>query len=90
MYYRSVSAYCQQRFLFEETTGFYETVFFPKVYHQFCHLLNEMRPYVLKGKAEQDFTAVTLTVHWIGFLDRHKQEKPAFAKPSLNTIRTPF
>jgi hypothetical protein len=34
-----------------------------------------MRPHVLKGKVEQDFTAVTLTVDWIGFLDRVKQEK---------------
>ena len=55
---------------FEDTTGIYETVFFPKVYHPFCHMLNEMRPYLLKGKVEQDFTAVTLTVNWMGFLDR--------------------
>jgi DNA polymerase III alpha subunit len=55
---------------FEDTTGIYETVLFPKVYHRFCHMLNEMRPYLLKGKVEQDFTAVTLTVHGIEFLDR--------------------
>jgi hypothetical protein len=36
-------------------------------------VLNEMRPYVLKGKIEQDFTAVTLTVHGIEFLDRSIQ-----------------
>jgi hypothetical protein len=29
-----------------------------------------MRPYLLKGKMEEDFTAVTLTVRWIEFLDR--------------------
>ena len=57
---------------FEDTTGIYETVFFPKIYNRFCHMLNEMRPYLLKGKVEQDFTALTLTVHWIDFLDRHK------------------
>jgi len=56
---------------FEDTTGIYETVFFPKIYNRFCHMLNEMRPYLLKGKVEQDFTAVTLTVNGIGFLDRH-------------------
>jgi DNA polymerase III alpha subunit len=28
---------------FEDTTGFYETVFFPKVYNRFCPMLNEMR-----------------------------------------------
>jgi DNA polymerase III alpha subunit len=59
---------------FEDTTGLYETIFFPKVYHQFCHMLNEMRPYILKGKLEQDFTAVTLTVHWIEFMDRCKRQ----------------
>jgi DNA-directed DNA polymerase III PolC len=58
---------------FEDTTGLYETVFFPKVYNRFCHMLNEMRPYLLKGKVEQDFTAITLTVHWIEFMDRYDQ-----------------
>ena len=55
---------------FEDTTGIYETVFFPKVYHRFCHMLSEMRPYLLKGKVEQDFGSISLTVHQIGFLDR--------------------
>jgi DNA polymerase III alpha subunit len=45
---------------FEDTTGIYETVFLPKVYNQFCHMLNEMRPYILTGKAEEDFAAITL------------------------------
>ena len=57
---------------FEDTTGLYETVFFPKVYNQFCHMLNEMRPYILKGKIEEDFGSITMTVNWIGFLDRYK------------------
>jgi error-prone DNA polymerase len=57
---------------FEDTTGLYETVFFPKVYNQFCHILNEMRPYILKGKVKEDFGSITMTVNWIGFLDRYK------------------
>ena len=36
-------------------------------------MLNDRRPYLLKGKVEQDFTALTLTVHWIEFLDRSIQ-----------------
>jgi hypothetical protein len=36
-------------------------------------MLNEMRPDLLKGKAEQDFMAVTVTVHWIEFLDGHNR-----------------
>jgi DNA polymerase III alpha subunit len=70
---------------FEDITGIYETVFFPKAYHQFCHVLNEMRPYLLKGNVEQDFTAVTLTVHWVGFLDRSKEDKLALKKRLLIT-----
>jgi len=55
---------------FEDPTGIYETVFFPKVYHQYCHLLNAERTYIIKGRVEEDFGAVTVTVHWMGFLDR--------------------
>jgi len=54
---------------FEDPTGVYETVFFPKVYHRVCHMLNGSRPYILKGKVEEDFGAVTVTVHWLDFLD---------------------
>jgi error-prone DNA polymerase len=57
---------------FEDATGLYEAVFFPRAYNQFCHMLNEMRPYVLKGKVEEDFSSITLTVQWVGFLDRYK------------------
>jgi hypothetical protein len=34
-----------------------------------------MRPYLLKGKVEQDFTAITLTVNGIEFLDAFKGSK---------------
>jgi hypothetical protein len=42
-----------------------------------------MLPYLLRGKVEQDFTAVTLTVHWIEFLDRYKEDKLALKMRSL-------
>lgn len=54
---------------FEDLTGIYETVFFPEVYHQYCHLLNAARPYLIKGRVEEDFGAVTVTVLRLGFLD---------------------
>jgi len=108
---------------FEDTTGIYETVLFPKVYNRFCHMLspsphrfgaeripsrlsaegaltgfgfenaspdwriealNEMRPYLLKGKVEQDFTAVTLTVHGIEFLDRH--DSPSSSRKPTRSV----
>jgi DNA polymerase III alpha subunit len=54
---------------FEDQTGIYDTVLFPKVYNRYCHMLNAERPYVLKGKVEETFSAITLTVNWIGFLN---------------------
>ena len=44
---------------FEDPTGIYETVFFPKPYTKYCHMLNATRPYILKGKVEESFGAIT-------------------------------
>jgi error-prone DNA polymerase len=54
---------------FEDQTGIYETVLFPKAYHRFCHMLNATRPYLLKGRVDEELGAITVTVNWIGFLD---------------------
>ena len=55
---------------FEDETALYETVFFPREYRRFCSLLGRGRAYVVKGKVERDLGAITVTVGWIGFLDR--------------------
>ncbi|MGE5256953.1 MAG: DNA polymerase III subunit alpha [Hyphomicrobiales bacterium] len=47
---------------FEDETGIVETTFFPEAYYRFCHLLDRERPYLLFGKVEEDWGAVTLTV----------------------------
>ncbi len=47
---------------FEDETALVETVFFPKVYHRFCHLLESGRPYLLAGRVVEDFGALTLEV----------------------------
>jgi DNA polymerase III alpha subunit len=47
---------------FEDETGLVETTFFPEAYRRFCHLLDHERPYLLSGKVEEDWGAVTLTV----------------------------
>ncbi len=47
---------------FEDETGVVETTFFPEAYRRFCHLLDRARPYLLSGKVEEDWGAVTLTV----------------------------
>jgi error-prone DNA polymerase len=60
---------------FEDQTGIYETVFFPKAYHRFCHMLNATRPYLLKGHVDEELGAITVTVNWIGFLDGPKSQR---------------
>ena len=47
---------------FEDETGLVETTFFPKAYRRFCALPDRSRPFILFGKVEEDFGAVTLTV----------------------------
>ncbi|MDQ7063529.1 MAG: DNA polymerase III subunit alpha [candidate division KSB1 bacterium] len=47
---------------FEDTTAIYETTFFPQAYETYCHLFTHLTPYILTGKVEEDFGAITLTV----------------------------
>jgi hypothetical protein len=56
-------------------------VLFPKIYHRYCHMLNATRPYILKGKIEENFGAITMTVNWIGFLDKYRENRAPKAKP---------
>jgi hypothetical protein len=39
-------------------------------------MLNAARPYILKGKVEETFGAITMTVNWIGFLDKYQENRP--------------
>jgi error-prone DNA polymerase len=57
---------------FEDETGLAETTFFPEAYRRFCALLEGSRPFVLTGKVEQDFGAVTLTVDAVSPLVRRR------------------
>jgi len=47
---------------FEDDTGVVETTFFPETYRRFCHMIDRGRPYLLTGRVEADWGAVTLTV----------------------------
>lgn len=53
---------------FEDQSGTYETVLFPKIYHSVCHLLPSAHPYILKGRVEMTFDAVTLAVDHVTLL----------------------
>ena len=50
---------------FEDETGTFETAFFPGAYERFCRILDWNRPYILAGRVDEDFGAVTLTVDQI-------------------------
>jgi DNA polymerase-3 subunit alpha/error-prone DNA polymerase len=53
---------------FEDETGLAETTFFPKAYGRFCAILDKSRPFMLYGKVEEDFGAVTMTVERVDSL----------------------
>lgn len=50
---------------FEDETGIIETVFFPKPYALFCHMLDYGRPYLLYGRPKSNWGALTLIVEKI-------------------------
>jgi error-prone DNA polymerase len=54
---------------FEDTGALFDATFFPQAYARFCRKLSRHRPYVLKGKVEEEFDVTTLNVEWVGFLD---------------------
>ena len=65
---------------FEDTTAIYETTFFPETYRRFCHLIDRERPYLLEGKVEEDFGAISLTVDRVRFLEGGGEKARAQAK----------
>jgi DNA polymerase-3 subunit alpha/error-prone DNA polymerase len=56
---------------FEDETGLVETTFFPKAYRRFCTILDRSRPFILCGRVEEDFGAVTLTVERVNGISRY-------------------
>jgi len=56
---------------FEDTTDIYETTFFPNAYDRFCRILTTTKPFVLMGKVEEDYSAITLTVEEARWLETH-------------------
>jgi DNA polymerase III alpha subunit len=53
---------------FEDTSAIYETVFFPEAYARFCHMISYVRPYILTGKIEEEYDAVTMQVETLKML----------------------
>jgi len=59
---------------FEDTTALFETIFFPGAFRRFCSRWTQSRPYVLRGRVEDDLGAVSLHVEWMGFLDEMQED----------------
>ena len=60
---------------FDDGTGLIETVIFPDVYRKVVPLLFGTGPYVMRGKVEASYGAVTLTVTALDRLDRYAQRR---------------
>jgi len=53
---------------FEDTTAIYEATFFPKTFSKFVHMISHEKPYILEGRVDSHYNAVTLTVEKVNFL----------------------
>jgi len=56
-----------------------------------CPLFHTVGAYCIiwvKGKMEEDFSSITMTVNWMGFLDRYKREIFCTSKPNMKAIKT--
>jgi len=73
---------------FDDGTGLIETVIFPDVYRKVVALLFGSGPYVMRGRVEESYGAVTLTVTALDRLDRYAQRRglpwrPVAAQPTV-------
>jgi DNA polymerase III alpha subunit len=55
---------------FDDGDGLIETVLFPDVYRERGHVLFDQGPFIFRGKVEEEFGAVTLTVTQLDRLER--------------------
>jgi DNA-directed DNA polymerase III PolC len=55
---------------FEDETGVVETTFFPRVYRRYAAVLSSGCAYMLQGKVEEEYGAVTLTVDALQKLEK--------------------
>src|SRR6266496_3156218 len=55
---------------FDDGDGLIETVLFPQEYRERGHVLFDQGPFIFRGKVEEEFGAVTLTVTHLDRLDR--------------------
>ena len=62
---------------FEDLSGLYDATIFPDLYRKTCHLLDTNCVYVIEGRVEAHFAAVTLTVTAIRKASYRRGSQPA-------------
>lgn len=62
---------------FEDLSGLYDATIFPDLYRKTCHLLDTNCVYVIEGRVEAHFAAVTLTVTAIRKASYRRGAQPA-------------
>jgi DNA polymerase III alpha subunit len=55
---------------FDDGDGLIETVLFPDIFRERGHVLFDQGPFIFRGKVEEEFGAVTLTVTHLNRLER--------------------
>jgi error-prone DNA polymerase len=55
---------------FDDGEGLIETVLFPRVYRERGHVLFDQGPFVFRGKVEEEFGAITVTITHLDRLER--------------------
>jgi DNA polymerase III alpha subunit len=55
---------------FDDGTGLVETVLFPRVFRERGHVLFDQGPFIFRGKVEEEFGGVTVTITQLDRLDR--------------------
>ena len=64
---------------FDDGHGLIETVLFPDVYRERGHVLFDQGPFIFRGKVEEEFGAVTLTVTHLDRMERMLTKVPQTA-----------
>jgi DNA polymerase III alpha subunit len=62
---------------FEDETDIFEVTLFPDAYRRFGRLLRSAGPFLIKGKVEDQYGALTITAAWLDYLlgDTHRPER---------------
>jgi DNA polymerase III alpha subunit len=70
---------------FDDGLGLIEAVLFPQVYRERGHVLFDQGPFIFRGKVEEEFGAVTLTLTHLDRLERVSGRKKSRGSRVLGT-----